>query len=165
MIKEFNLGRDVAGNSIGEPTRFHVGVALNMAARDQAREVRGLEKKVASGGDFICTMPIFEPETLDVFLGRYGKLPVPLLVGVLPLYGSRQAEFLHNELPGMVVPDGVRARMRDARDGRETGLRLAHDLVREIQDRVDGVYMIPSFGRYERILTLVREVRTALPAR
>jgi homocysteine S-methyltransferase len=165
MIKEFNLGRDVAGNSIGEPTRFHVGVALNLAARDLAREMRGLEKKVASGGDFICTMPVFEPETLDVFLARYGKLPVPLLVGVLPLYGSRQAEFLHNELPGMVVPDGVRARMRDSRDGRETGLRLAHDLVREIQDRVDGVYMIPSFGRYERILTLVREVRTALPAR
>jgi homocysteine S-methyltransferase len=165
MIKEFNQGRDVAGNAVGEPTRFHVGVALNLAARDQAREMRGLERKLAAGGDFVCTMPIFEPGTLDAFLARYGKLPVPLLVGVLPLYGSRQAEFLHNELPGMVVPDGVRAQMREARDGRETGLRLAHDLVREIQGRVDGVYMIPSFGRYERILTLVREVRTALPAR
>jgi homocysteine S-methyltransferase len=165
MIKEFNQGRDVAGNAVGEPTRFHVGVALNLTARDQAREMRGLERKLAAGGDFVCTMPIFEPGTLDAFLARYGKLPVPLLVGVLPLYGSRQAEFLHNELPGMVVPDGVRAQMREARDGRETGLRLAHDLVREIQGRVDGVYMIPSFGRYERILTLVREVRTALPAR
>lgn len=165
MIKEFNRGRDVAGNAIGEPTRFLVGVALNLAARDPARELRGLERKLAAGGDFVCTMPVFDPETLDAFLAKFGPLPVPLLLGVLPLHSARHAEFLHNELPGMVVPEGVRRRMREARDGRELGLGLARELLRAVRDRVAGAYLIPAFGRYDRIIELVREVRTALPAR
>lgn len=165
MIKEFNQGRDVAGNSIGSPTRFLVGVALNLAARDPAREARALERKLAAGGDFICTMPIFEPDTLDRFLDRFGPLPVPVLIGVLPLHNARHAEFLHNELPGMVVPEGVRAQMREARDAREVGQRQARELLLAIRDRVAGAYFIPSFGRYDRIIDLVREVRTALPAR
>jgi methionine synthase I (cobalamin-dependent)/5,10-methylenetetrahydrofolate reductase len=165
MIKGFNGGRDVAGNAIGEPTRFLVGVALNLAARDPGRELRGLERKLEAGGDFICTMPVFDPRTLDAFLARSGALPVPLLVGVLPLHSARHAEFLHNELPGMVVPEAVRAQMHDARDGRELGLRLARDLLRAIRDRVAGTYLIPAFGRYDRIIELVRDLRTALPAR
>ncbi|MDR7544211.1 MAG: bifunctional homocysteine S-methyltransferase/methylenetetrahydrofolate reductase [Armatimonadota bacterium] len=165
MIKQFNQGRDLAGNAIGEPTRFLVGIALNLAAQDAARELRALDRKLAAGGDFICTMPIFDPETLQAFLARYGKPPVPLLVGILPLYGARHAEFLHNELPGMVVPDGIRAQMREASDGRELGLRLARDLIQAIRDQADGAYLIPSFGRYDRIITLVREVRAGLPAR
>ncbi len=165
MIKEFNHGRDVAGNPIGGPTQFLVGVALNLAARDLAREARALERKLAAGGDFICTMPIFEPGTLDRFLDRFGPLPVPVLIGVLPLHNARHAEFLHNELPGMVVPEGVRAEMRAASDAREVGQRQARELLLAIRDRVAGAYFIPSFGRYDRIIDLVREVRTALPAR
>lgn len=165
MIKGFNQGRDVAGNAIGEPTRFLVGVALNLGARDLGREIRGLERKLAAGGDFICTMPIFEPRTLDAFLARYGRLPVPVLVGILPLYGAKHAEFLHNELPGMTVPDAIRARLRDAGDGREVGMTLALELLAAIRDRIDGIYLIPSFGRYERILHLAREMRAAPPTR
>jgi methionine synthase I (cobalamin-dependent)/5,10-methylenetetrahydrofolate reductase len=165
MIKEFNQGRDIAGNAIGSPTRFLVGVALNLAARDPAREARALERKLAAGGDFICTMPIFEPETLDRFLDRVGRLPVPVLIGVLPLHSAKHAEFLHNELPGMVVPEGIRAQMRAATDGREAGLRAARELLLAIRSRVAGAYLIPSFGRYDRIIDLVRDVRTALPAR
>jgi homocysteine S-methyltransferase len=165
MIREFNRGRDVAGNPIGEPTRFLVGVALNLAPLDPAREMRGWEKKLAAGGNFVCTMPIFEPETLEAFLSRYGRPPIPMLVGVLPLRGVRHAEFLHNELPGMIIPDRIRAQMREARDGREMGMRLVRDLLRVIRDRAGGVYLIPSFSRYDPIIELVREVRTALPAR
>jgi homocysteine S-methyltransferase len=165
MIKEFNQGRDVAGNVIGSPTRFLVGVALNLAARDLGREARALERKLEAGGDFICTMPIFEADTLDRFLDHFGPLPVPVLIGVLPLHSERHAEFLHNELPGMVVPDGIRERMRAAKDGRETGLRAARELLLETRGRVAGAYLIPSFGRFDRIVELVREVRPALPAR
>ncbi len=163
MIKEFNRGRDIAGNAIGEPTRFLVGVALNLAARDPDREIRALEKKLDAGGDFICTMPIFDPETLDAFLRRYGPLPVPLLIGVLPLRSARHAEFLHNELPGMVVPETVRAQLRAARDDRGVGLRLSRDLLRSVGDRVQGAYLMPSFGRYDRIIELVHEIRAARP--
>ena len=165
MIKEFNQGRDVAGNSIGAPTQFLVGVALNLSARNPDRELRGLERKLAGGCDFICTMPIFEPETLDRFLARTGQLPVPVLVGVLPLHSARHAEFLHNELPGMVVPDGIRTQMREARDGREMGLRLARDVISAIRDRMGGAYLVPSFSRYDRIVDLVAETRAALLAR
>jgi homocysteine S-methyltransferase len=165
MIKEFNQGRDVAGTSIGAPTRFLVGVALNLAPRDPDRELRGLERKLAAGCDFVCTMPVFEPETLDRFLARAGALPVPLLIGVLPLHSARHAEFLHNELPGMVVPDGVRAQMQASRDSRETGLQLARDLLRAVHPRVSGAYLVPSFGRYDRIVDLVADTRAVLLAR
>lgn len=165
LIKGFNNGQDVAGNPIGTPTSFLVGVALNMAARDPDRELRALERKLAAGADFVCTMPIFEPATLDRFLARVGQLPVPMLVGVLPLHSARHAEFLHNELPGMVVPDAVRALMREARDGRETGLRLARELLAALRTRVAGVYLVPSFGRYDRVADLVAEIRAASPAR
>jgi methionine synthase I (cobalamin-dependent)/5,10-methylenetetrahydrofolate reductase len=165
MIKEFNQGRDVAGNPIGEPTRFTIGIALNLAPRDPGREMRGFEKKLAAGGDFICTMPIFDPDTLDAFLTRYGLPPIPMLVGVLPLHSARHAEFLHNELPGMIVPDAIRAQLRGARDGRTAGLDLARELVRAIRDRAAGMYMVPSFGRYDRIIELVRMVRAPLAAR
>jgi homocysteine S-methyltransferase len=164
MIKGFNEGRDLAGNPIGEPTRFLVGAALNMAARDPDREIRAFERKVAAGIDFVCTMPIFEPETLDRFTTRVGALSIPLLVGVLPLHSARHAEFLHNELPGMVVPDGVRAQMRGSRDGREIGRRLALDLLRAVRSRVAGTYLVPSFGRYDHIVHLVGEMRAMLPA-
>jgi len=165
LIKGFNSGQDVAGNPIGTPTSFLVGVALNMAARDLDRELRALERKLAAGADFVCTMPIFEPETLDRFLARVGSLPVPMLVGVLPLHSARHAEFLHNELPGMVVPEAIRAHMRQAKDGREAGLRLARELLAALRARVAGVYLVPSFGRYDRVVQLIAEVRAASPAR
>ena len=164
MIKGFNAGRDLAGNSIGEPTRFLIGAALNMAARDPDREIRALERKVAAGIDFICTMPIFEPETLDRFTARVGVLSVPVLVGVLPLHSARHAEFLHNELPGMVVPEAVRAQMRASRDARDVGRRLALDLLQAVRPRVAGTYLVPSFGRYDQIIHLVGEMRATLPA-
>ncbi len=165
MIKEFNQGREMGGDSIGPPTRFLVGVALNMSARNLDRELRGLERKLAAGCDFICTMPIFEPQALDRFLARVGRLPVPMLVGILPLHSVRHAEFLHNELPGMAIPDGIRARLRAARDGRAMGLDLARELLLAIRDRVGGAYLIPSFGRYDRIADLVGEMRATLPTR
>ncbi len=164
MVKGFNQGRDLAGNPIGEPTRFLIGVALNMAARNPDRELRALERKIEGGADFICTMPIFDPETLDRFVSRVGQLSVPVLVGVLPLHGARHAEFLHNELPGMVVPERVRAEMQASRDGRETGRRLAMNLLMAVRDRVAGAYLVPSFGRYDQIVHLVNEMRAALPA-
>ncbi|MBI3998239.1 MAG: bifunctional homocysteine S-methyltransferase/methylenetetrahydrofolate reductase [Armatimonadetes bacterium] len=165
MIRGFNEGKDVAGNLIGTPTRFLVGVALNMAARDLDRELRALDRKLAAGADFICTMPIFEAETFDRFLARVGEVPVPVLVGVLPLHSLRHAEFLHNELPGMVVPEAIRAQMRQARDGRETGMRLARELLLALRDRAAGAYLVPSFGRYDRIADLASEMRAALATR
>ena len=159
LIKKFNQGHDVAGNAIGAPTGFTVGVALNLAAPDLDREARILERKMAAGADFICTMPIYEPEALDRFERIMGGLPRPALIGVLPLVSHRHAEFLHNELPGFAVPAWVRDRMRLAADGRQEGIGVAHELMEAVRSRVGGVYLIPSFGRYDGVLELVRLAR------
>ncbi|MBI4279060.1 MAG: bifunctional homocysteine S-methyltransferase/methylenetetrahydrofolate reductase [Armatimonadetes bacterium] len=160
LIKNFNQGIDVAGNSIGQPTSFLVGVALNMGARALDKEMRVLERKISAGADFVCTMPIYEVETFDRFVARFGGVPIPILVGVMPLQSDRHAEFLHNELPGSSIPEWVRERMRRAgSDGREEGHRMALELVEVVGQRAAGVYLIPSFGRYRAMADLVRGIR------
>jgi methionine synthase / methylenetetrahydrofolate reductase(NADPH) len=163
LIKEFNRGRDVAGNAIGAPTAFTVGVALNVTARDLHREAQVLEQKVRAGADFICTMPVYEPEALDRVLQVTGRLPLPLIVGVLPLVSYRHAEFLHNELPGLSIPAWVRERLRDAADPRQEGVRLAAELIEALRPRIGGVYLIPSFGRYDGVIELARLARAKVP--
>lgn len=164
LIKEFNRGRDVAGNSIGAPTAFSIGVALNLSAPDLDREARVLERKITAGADFICTMPVYEPEALERFERIIGRLPLPVLIGVLPLASHRHAEFLHNELPGLSIPDRVRNRLRDGADGREEGLRIAEELIATLRRRIAGIYLIPSFGRYEGVIELARLARAHAPA-
>lgn len=164
LIKEFNRGRDVAGNSIGAPTAFSIGVALNLSAPDLDREARVLERKITAGADFICTMPVYEPEALERFERIIGRLPIPVLIGVLPLASHRHAEFLHNELPGLSIPDRVRNRLRDGADGREEGLRIAEELIATLRRRIAGIYLIPSFGRYEGVIELARLARAHAPA-
>jgi 5,10-methylenetetrahydrofolate reductase len=106
------------------------------------------------------TQPVYEPETLDLFERRVGKLSVPVLVGVLPLQSFRHAEFLHNEVPGISIPKWVRDRMQSAGNaGRDEGLRLAHELLEALVGRIGGAYFMPSFGRYELVASLVRDVR------
>lgn len=156
LIKEFNRGRDVAGNPIGAPTAFTVGVALNPSAPDLDKEAKVLERKIQAGADFICTMPVFEAEALDRLIRRLGGLPVPLLMGLLPLVSHRHAEFLHNELPGLSIPKAVRLRMGAAADGRDEGVRIAAELLSAVRSHVAGVYLVPSFGRYEAVIELAK---------
>ena len=160
IIKRFNEGLDLAGKSIGHPARFLIGGALDMTTATLDRELPKMERKLESGVDFFMTQPIYEPETLDAFERRVGRLPVPVLVGVLPLQSFRHAEFLHNEVPGITIPDWIRDRMRLAGSGgRDEGYGLARELLAGLVDRIDGAYLMPSFGRYEVCAALVREIR------
>ncbi len=160
ILKRFNEGVDLAGKPIGQPTSFFVGVAFDMHPETLDREMRRLDQKVKAGADFIMTQPIFEPEVLDNYLRRVGQPPRPMLVGVLPLQSARHAEFLHNEVPGIHIPEWVRRRMHEAGNrGREEGLRLAAELLEAIADRIHGVYLMPSFGRYEVVAELVSRLR------
>lgn len=160
ILKRLNEGVDLAGKPIGQPTSFCVGVAFDLHPETLDREMRRLDQKVEAGADFIMTQPVFEPETLDRYLRRVGSSPLPMLVGVLPLQSSRHAEFLHHEVPGIHIPDWVRRRMAEAgSQGREEGLRLAAELLDAIADRIHGVYLMPSFGRYEVVAELVARLR------
>ncbi|MFN8496568.1 MAG: bifunctional homocysteine S-methyltransferase/methylenetetrahydrofolate reductase [Anaerolineae bacterium] len=155
-IKRFNEGVDMSGKALGSETSFFVGCAFNPNADNLDKELRLLDKKVAAGADFILTQPVFDPAVIDNLLRRLGGFPLPLLVGVIPLYGYRNAEFLHNEVPGMNISAAILRRMRDAGDqGRAEGVRIAQELLDAVHDSVQGAYFIPPFGKYERVLDVL----------
>jgi homocysteine S-methyltransferase len=159
ILRRMNEGADATGNSIGEPTAFCFGGALDPAAQDPAREIDRAHRKVAAGARWLQTQPVYDLEALAAFLARAGDLRVPVLVGVLPLHSFRHAEFLHNEVPGITIPDPVRARLREAGDrALRVGIEMAQEMVREIRRRHAGAYLMPSFGRFE----VVAEVLDAL---
>ena len=152
ILRRMNEGQDATGSSIGEPTSFYVGAALNPAAGDVAREIERFHRKVRAGARWIQTQPVYDLAALDRFLERAGGSPVPVLVGILPLHSARHAEFLHNEVPGITIPDDVRRRLRAAGDGAlRVGIEMAQELVRAVRGHYAGAYLMPSFGRFEVI--------------
>jgi homocysteine S-methyltransferase len=160
ILRRMNGGQDATGNGIGEPTAFCFGAALDPGAQDPAREIDRLHRKVEAGARWLQTQPVYDLEALDRFLARAGSVPVPVLVGVLPLHSFRHAEFLHNEVPGITIPDHVRARLRDAGDGAlRAGIEMAQALVRDIRARYAGAYLMPSFGRFEVVAEVLDVLR------
>ena len=158
ILTGMNRGVDATGNSIGEPTAFCVGAALNPAAAEPQQEMERFLAKVEAGARWAQTQPVYDLDMLERFFGRT-RAPIPIVVGILPLHSSRHAEFLHNEVPGITVPDAVRARMRDAGErGLRAGIEMAQSLLHEVRRRHAGVYLMPSFGRFE----VVAEVLDAL---
>ena len=157
ILKRMNEGQDWTGNSIGMTAHFHVGCAVNPVADDLELELDRFHRKLEAGADYVMSQPLYELEQLVNFLDRVGKIPVPFLLGVMPLQSHRHAEFLHNELPGVTIPDHLRERMRLAGDhGVEEGIRQAQEFLTEAQAYVDGTYLMPSFGRYEMVAELVK---------
>ena len=158
ILTGMNEGRDATGNSVGEPTAFCVGAALDPAAAEPSREMERLVAKAEAGARWCQTQPVYDLEVLERFFQRT-RSPIPVVVGVLPLHSSRHAEFLHNEVPGITVPDAVRARMKEAGDrGLRAGIETAQALVSQLRGRYAGAYLMPSFGRFE----VVAEVLDAL---
>jgi homocysteine S-methyltransferase len=164
VTESLNKGTDQAGSSIGEPTSFVPGCAVNLSAPDIERECRLLQRKIRSGAAFALSMPTYSADVLRTFRKefeeRYGSLRLPILVGVLPLVTARHAEFLHNELPGVSVPDEIRSRMREAgKKGRSAGLAIAIDLARELRAEAAGLYVMAPFGRYDVAAEIVEATR------
>jgi homocysteine S-methyltransferase len=155
LIKQgFNAGVDHSGTDIGQPTSFFVGTALNLTAPDMAREIRLMQKKIENGADFALTQPIYFTQPLEDFLAQYkksyGKFPLPILAGVLPLASSRHAAFLQQEVPGITIPDSIHKRMVNAgEDGAREGIRLAVELIGQLKSLSGGVYLMPAFNRFD----------------
>jgi len=157
VMRGMNAGHDAAGAAIGTGASFHIGAALNLNMTDEEtdQEIAKYRRKIEAGAHFIMTQPIYELSPLLRFLDRVGKPPVPLLLGSMPLHSSRHAEFLHNEVPGITIPDDVRARMRAAGErGHEEGLKLAQELLTTARALIQGVYLVPSYGRYDVVSKL-----------
>ncbi len=158
IIKHLNCGLDLAGRSLGGNTRFLIGVGANPGALNLDEEVRRLWAKIDNGAEYVFTQPVYDPAILHRFLDRAGKLPAPLLAGVCPLFSHRNAEFLHNEVPGMSIPAGIRARMKEAGSGpaaQEAGVQIAREALAEVRGRVQGAYIMPQFGKWELALRVL----------
>jgi homocysteine S-methyltransferase len=163
IIDRMNNGEDIAGESIGRPARFTIACAVDPTKPDLDDEARRLHAKLEAGAHFVMTQPIFDVDVWSRFLKVFGEssLPVPVMVGILPLQSSRHAEFLHNEVPGITLTDRARQRMREAGpNGRAEGVRMAQELLEDLVPLSQGVYLMPSFGRYE----VAAEVLDVLPS-
>jgi len=158
IIKQLNQGMDWAGNSIGRPTQFFVACALNPMASDLGLELERFHRKVEAGADIAITQPLYDLEQLYRFLDRVPNPTIPIIVEIMPLQSYKHAEFCHNELDGVVIPESLLRSMQEAGErGLEIGLRHAHEFLREVQPLVQGVLFVPSFHRYEMVCELVRE--------
>ena len=166
ILARLNRGEDQAGSPIGQRAGFTIACALDPTAADAAAEWERLERKLDAGAHLVMTQPLYAVAQVEAMLAearrRFGPggFPVPLLLGVLPLVSARHAEFLHNEVPGIVIPDEARAAMHAAGErGSEVGIEMADALLAAVEGEVAGTYVMPSFGRYEQCAGLVRRVR------
>ena len=161
----FNEGIDHSGTSIGQPTNFFVGAALNLCPPDVDNEIKNLHRKVKAGADFFLTQPVYRaddgPKLLEAYEAKHGKLDKPILVGILPLVGVKHANFLHNEVPGLSIPDETRKRIEAAGDeGVKAGVEIAVELVEQAKAWAGGVYIMPQFHKYDMVAEIVEKVKS-----
>jgi methionine synthase / methylenetetrahydrofolate reductase(NADPH) len=170
IVRRLNRGLDMIGKPLGPPTSFVIGVGVNPAAPHLDEEIRRFRLKVEAGADCAFTQPVFDTQRLHEFLDRTADVQIPLLVGILPLTSFRNAEFYHNEVPGMNIPEDIRERMRQAGSGEEarrTGVEIARQALAESRGspRVRGAYVMPPLGRYELALRVLEGIVPSPPSR
>jgi len=165
LIKQgFNEGIDHSGTSIGQPTNFFVGAALNLCPPDVDNEIKNLHRKVKAGADFFLTQPVYRaddgPKLIEAYEARHGKLNKPILVGILPLVGVKHANFLHNEVPGISIPAETRKRIEAAGDESvKAGHIVLVELVEQVKPWAGGVYVMPQFHKYDMVAEIIEAVK------
>jgi homocysteine S-methyltransferase len=157
LLARLNEGEDYSGKAIDAPTSFYVGVAVNPSADDFATEMERFKRKLDAGASFAMTQALFDMSYLDRFLEELGgESPIPILVGIWPLSSFQLAFRLHNEVPGITIPEGVQKALADAgADARKVGFDLASKLVEEARRRAAGIYIIPPFKEPAAALELL----------
>jgi homocysteine S-methyltransferase len=147
-----NHGKDLMGNPLGSRTGFCISCAVNPAADDLDREIDRLAMKAEQGAHVAFSQPIFDVELLERFLDRIKDIDIRFMLGIIPLRTIRHAEFLHYEVPGMTIPGWVRERMGTAantEDATDIGIDIAVDFLQSALARVNGVYLMPPFKKYD----------------
>ncbi len=158
IINRLNHGLDLAGNPIGEPTGFSIGVGVNPGAINLDEELRRLDWKIEAGAEYMITQPVFDLRILEQFIQRISPLRIPLICGIWPLVSYRNAEFMNNEVPGASVPPEVMERMRKTttkEEGFQEGVRIARETFARVRDSVAGVQLSAPLGRIEGIFMIL----------
>jgi homocysteine S-methyltransferase len=161
VVSSLNRGVDIGGKKLDKPTSFLVGVGVNPGAINLDYEISRFERKVEAGAEFAITQPVFDVRVLENFLKRVAHCRIPILAGIWPLWSLRNAEFMHNEVPGAAIPSGIMERMRRAQDvgperARQEGVAIAKEILGSIRGMVQGVQVSPPLGKYELALEVLQ---------
>ncbi len=159
LIANLNQGLDVAGNPLGDACALHIGVGANPGALNLEEEVRRFKQKVDNGAEFFLTQPVFDRKALDTFLAKVQSHRIPMLVGILPIASARAAEFLHNEVPGMQLPERIRKAIHDA-DKRgcaaQVGIDIARQALLDLRAQAQGAYVMSPAGGAKTSLEVLK---------
>lgn len=160
MVKQLNEGIAFSGKPMKNRARFVVGAAFNPHVRRLETAVARLERKVEAGADYIMTQPVYDVETIIAIREATQHIQVPIFIGVMPITSSRNAEFLHNEVPGIKIADSIRQRIKryEGERAREEGVEIAKELLDEAVKHFRGIYLMTPFHYYEMTAELTRYV-------
>jgi methionine synthase I (cobalamin-dependent)/5,10-methylenetetrahydrofolate reductase len=164
VLSRMNEGVDWSGAPLGRKASFTIACAVDPTRDDLELEATRLRRKIDAGAHFVMTQPIYDVEVWLNFLRVFGgDIPLPVMIGILPLQSARHAEFLHNEVPGITLTEHALERMREAgNNGRAVGVEMARELLLDLKPYAQGVYLMPSFGRYEVAAEVLTGVATAV---
>lgn len=165
MVNKLNHGLDLGNNPIGKPTAFSIGVGVNPGAVNLDEEIKRFEWKVEAGAEYAITQPVFDTEQLRVFLKKIEHVKIPIVAGIWPLVSYRNAEFMHNEVPGVNVTPGILERMRIAsekgkEEAREEGIQIARESLLEVRDLIQGAQVSAPFGNVKYALQVFDSLNT-----
>jgi homocysteine S-methyltransferase len=158
VINRLNHGLDLAGNPIGDPTGFSIGVGVNPGAINLDEELKRLEWKIEAGAEYMITQPVFDIRILERFMKRIADVKIPLICGIWPLVSYRNAEFMNNEVPGASVPAEILERMRKTttkEEGFAEGVSIAHETYERVKGSVAGIQLSAPMGRIDGIFMIL----------
>ena len=160
LLQRFNEGQNVDGDDLKMQTTFTIGAAFNPNTQNMAIQVKRMHEKITRGAHFFQTQPVYSKEKVDQMLELTRDISVPILLGILPLVSSRNAEFLHNEFPGISIPAEVREKMRQAGErGVEEGIDIAWELIEYAYPHFGGIYIMPPFNKYPIAVELITRIK------
>jgi methionine synthase I (cobalamin-dependent)/5,10-methylenetetrahydrofolate reductase len=161
MVKQLNEGISFSGRPLKQKAQFIVGAAFNPHVRQMEAAVQRLEKKVEAGADFIMTQPVYDKETIKLIYESTKHIGIPVFIGIMPLTSSRNAEFLHNEVPGIKLSPEALERMKRVQGeaARQEGIAMAKELLDVAVQYFNGIYLITPFNYYQMSVELIRYVR------
>jgi homocysteine S-methyltransferase len=148
MIKSLNSGMDLLGNPLQSPTRLWVGSASGVEPKEEV--YKRLKAKIEAGAGFVMTQPVFDLDNFKKFVSEVKKFDIPIFAGVMPLFSREQAEYLHNEVPGIIIPEDIRKRAD------KDGVKIAKEIVSGLKEIVNGVCVMLSKSKYSIIKELIK---------
>ncbi|WNS45760.1 bifunctional homocysteine S-methyltransferase/methylenetetrahydrofolate reductase [Paenibacillus sp. MMS20-IR301] len=160
MIRQLNDGVAFSGKPLKQKARFVIGAAFNPNVKHLDKAVERLEKKIASGADYIMTQPVYDPELIARIAKATEHLNIPIFIGIMPLASGRNAEYLHNEVPGIQLSAEVRSRMQglEGEAGRAEGVLIAKELLDAAIAHFNGIYLITPFMFYDMSVQLLEYI-------